>query len=143
VAAHEEEREVLTTQEPTPAQKHRKEVVIVVPEVKAPNFLQGFVDFIREQGVVGVAVGLVLGLASNSLINSLVSNILNPFIGVVTGGISLDSKTACIRRVNGICTTQLKYGKFVSDFISFLVLILTVYVIVKSLKLEKLKKKEI
>jgi hypothetical protein len=26
----------------------RKEVAIVLPEVKAPRFLQGFVDFIRE-----------------------------------------------------------------------------------------------
>ena len=57
-----------------------------LPEIKAWGWLQGFIDFIREQGVVGLAVGLVLGVASKSVIDSLVNNIFNPVIGVLTGG---------------------------------------------------------
>ena len=51
------------------------EVVVTLPVVKAPKFLQGFVDFIREQGVVGLAVGLILGFAAKTLIDSMVANI--------------------------------------------------------------------
>ncbi len=41
-----------------------REVVIVLPPIKAPTWLQGFVDFVREQGVVGLSVGLILVLKS-------------------------------------------------------------------------------
>jgi hypothetical protein len=33
--------------------RREREVQIVLPELKAPKFMQGFVDFVREQGVVG------------------------------------------------------------------------------------------
>jgi large conductance mechanosensitive channel len=119
----------------------RKEVAIVLPEVKAPRFLQGFVDFIREQGVVGLAIGLILGFASKNVVDSLVNNIFNPFVGLLTGGISLEHKTACLKRLGGECTTSLKYGQFISDFISFVIVVLLVYLVFKVLKLERLDKK--
>jgi large conductance mechanosensitive channel len=119
----------------------RKEVAIVLPEVKAPRFLQGFVDFIREQGVVGLAIGLILGFASKNVVDSLVNNIFNPFVGLLTGGISLEHKTACLKRLGGACTTSLKYGQFISDFMSFVVVVLLVYLVFKLLKLERLDKK--
>jgi large conductance mechanosensitive channel len=109
----------------------RKEVSIVLPEVKAPKFLQGFVDFIREQGVVGLAIGLILGFASKNVVDSLVNNIFNPFVGLLTGGISLEHKTACLKRLGGACTTSL----------SFVIVVLLVYLVFKLLKLERLDKK--
>ncbi len=136
-------QEVTTAQDELTARRPRREVTILLPEVKAPRALQGFVDFIREQGVVGVAIGLTLGIASSALINSLVSNIFNPFIGIVTGGIALQNKTTCIKRINDVCATTLNYGKFISDLISFIILLITVYAVVKVLKLERLKKKDV
>jgi large conductance mechanosensitive channel len=128
----------------------RKEGDVVVPlrVVKAPKFLQGFVDFIREQGVVGLAIGLILGFASKTLVDSMVSNIFNPIVGLLTGGISLEHKTACIRHAysaNGeyVCTTSLHYGQFLSDFISFVIVVALVYFVFMTLKLEKLDKKKV
>jgi large conductance mechanosensitive channel len=118
------------------------EVAIILPEVKAPKFLQGFVDFIREQGVVGLAVGLILGFASKTVIDSLVNNIFNPIVGLLTGGISLEHKTACLKQLGGQCTTSLGYGRFISDLISFLIVVALVYLVFKSLKLERLDKKK-
>jgi large conductance mechanosensitive channel protein len=118
------------------------EVLIVLPEVKAPKFLQGFVDFVREQGVVGLAIGLVLGFAAKTVIDSLVANIFNPIVGLLTGGISLEDKTACLKQLGGECTTSIKYGQFVSDFISFVIVVALVYFVFKSLKLERLDKKK-
>lgn len=134
---------VREAQESPATRRTRREVTIFLPEVKAPRFLQGFVDFVREQGVVGLAVGLILGVASKSLIDSMVNNLVNPLIGLLTGGVSLEHKTLCIdRAVGGACKTNLGYGQFLSDLISFLIVVALVYFIVKGLKLDRLDKKK-
>jgi large conductance mechanosensitive channel len=123
--------------------RQEREVTIVLPAVKAPKFMQGFVDFVREQGVVGLAIGLILGFASKSVVDSLVNNIFNPLVGLATGGISLEHKTACLtRNAAGACTTTLKYGQFLSDLISFFIVVTAVYIVFKVLKLERLDKKK-
>lgn len=119
-----------------------QQVAIILPEVKAPRFLQGFVDFIREQGVVGVAIGLILGFASKGVVDSLVNNVFNPIVGLLTGGISLEDKVACIKEVGAQCTTSIKYGQFLSDFISFVIVVALVYFVFMGLKLQKLDKKK-
>ena len=88
--AEEERRRVVT----------RKEVTVNLPVVHPPKFLRGFVKFVREQGVVGLAVGLILGVAAKSVIDSFVQNIVNPVVGLLTGGVSqvgplLGSRTRC------------------------------------------------
>jgi large conductance mechanosensitive channel len=129
-------------QEPKRVVRKEREVSVVLPALKAPKFLQGFVDFIREQGVVGLAIGLILGFASKTVVDSLVANIFNPLVGLLTGGISLEHKTACLsRNANDMCTTSLKYGQFLSDFISFLVVVTLVYFVFIILRLERLDKK--
>jgi len=112
----------------------------VVPALKAPRWIQGFVDFIREQGVVGLAVGLILGLGSKSVVDSLVANILNPIIGVLIGGDSLAHRYVCLKETNGVCTSRLGYGDFLSDVLSFIVIAAVVYFVVKGLKLDRLDK---
>jgi large conductance mechanosensitive channel len=117
----------------------KKEVTIALPVVKAPNWLQGFVDFVREQGVVGLAVGLTIGVAAKSLIDSFVNNIFNPIVGIFTGGQALNHKTLCIlHSTGGACRTSLSYGQFLSDLISFFIVALAVYFLVKSLKLDRI-----
>jgi large conductance mechanosensitive channel len=120
----------------------RKEIVVVLPHVRAPGWLQGFIDFIREQGVVGLAVGLTLGLGSKSVVDSLVANILNPVIGVLTGGESLSSRYICMKHVANACKSKLGYGQVLSDIISFIVIAAVVYFVVKGLKLDRLDKEK-
>lgn len=120
----------------------RKEVVVTLPVMKAPKWLQGFLDFVREQGVVGLAVGLVLGVAAKSVIDSLVTNIFNPLIGMFGDGSRLDNKYACLKSLNGTCMNKLGYGAFLSDILSFIIVAAVVYFVVKGLKLDKLDKKK-
>ena len=119
----------------------RREVTLNMPVVKAPGWLQGFVDFVRHQGVVGLAVGLILGVAAKSVIDSMVANIFNPIIGLLTGGVSLENKTLCLKHVGRVCQTSLGYGRFISDVISFIIVAAVVYFVVKGLKLDQLDKK--
>jgi large conductance mechanosensitive channel len=123
--------------------RREREVQIVLPDLKTPKFMQGFVDFVREQGVVGLAIGLILGFASKTVVDSLVNNIFNPLVGLLTGGISLEHKTVCVSRsAEGVCNTTMKYGQFLSDVLSFIIVVASVYLVFKVLKLERLDKKK-
>ncbi len=117
----------------------KKEVVLVLPVIKAPGWMQGFIDFVREQGVVGLAVGLTLGIASKSVVDSLVANILNPVIGMLSGGESLASRYVCL---GDTCANKLGYGQVISDLLSFILIVAVVYFAVKGLKLDRLDKKK-
>ena len=40
--------------------------------------MRGFLNFIREQGVVGLAIGFILGGAISKLVAALVNDLINP-----------------------------------------------------------------
>ena len=99
--------------------------------------LRGFVDFIREQGVVGLAVGFILGGAVSKIVASIVNDIINPLISVVLGG-----EGELPSRVLRLGNVQVHYGKFFATFVDFVVIALVVYFGVKLLKLDQLDKKK-
>ena len=97
--------------------------------------MKGFMNFIREQGVVGLAVGFILGGAVSKVVASLVSDIINPVLGLILGAAGNLSEA-----VLKIGPVDLMWGSFVSTVIDFLVVALVVYYGVKRLKLDKLDK---
>ena len=99
--------------------------------------MQGFLDFIREQGVVGLAVGFILGGAVSKLVASIVQNILNPLIGFAIGGVDLSDKVLFLGR-----DVTLNYGAALSTLIDFIVIAAFVYWVVKKLGLDKIDKKK-
>ena len=119
----------------------KKEVVVTLPVIKAPHWLQGFVDFVREQNVVSVAIGLIFGLAAKSLVDSIVNNLINPIVGVILGSNNLDNKYFCLKSVNGVCTSKLGWGAVIRQIINFILILAVVYFTVKILKLDRLDKK--
>jgi large conductance mechanosensitive channel len=105
--------------------------------------VNGFMDFVRTQGVVGLAVGLTVGTAVTVFVKSIVDNIVNPIIGALLPGSSgLANKYICLDRVNGVCTNKLSWGLVLSSFISFLTIAAVVYFAVHGLGLDKLDKKK-
>lgn len=118
----------------------RREVIVSLPVIHAPGWLQGFINFIREQGVVGLAVGLTLGLAAKSLVDSFVNNLINPLVGVLYGGGQLSEKSWCLKSMAGKCTNPVSYGAFLNALINFVIIAAVVYFVVKTLKLDKLDK---
>lgn len=94
-------------------------------------------DFVREQGVVGLAVGFILGGAISKVVSSLVKDIINPILGIflgVAGNLSSYSLK--------IGSAEIMWGSFLSVLIDFLVIALVVYFGVKKLKLDRLDKKK-
>lgn len=104
--------------------------------------LRDFMDFVRTQGVVGLAVGLTLGTAVTVFVKSVVDNLVNPLVGLLLPGSSgLGGKFICLDSVNGACTNKLSWGAVFSNFISFLTIAAVVYFVVHSLGLDKIDKK--
>lgn len=104
---------------------------------------RGFMDFVREQGVVGLAVGLAIGTAATVLVKSIVDNILNPIIGAyLLGGINLRDKYLCLAVNGNPCGNKVEWGLVASNLISFLAVAAVIYFVVKGLKLDKLDKKK-
>jgi large conductance mechanosensitive channel len=99
--------------------------------------MKGFLDFIREQGVVGLAVGFILGGAVSKVVAALVSDIINPLLGLALGAAG-GLKNAYVP----IGSSKIMYGDFISVTIDFLVIALVVYFGVKMLGLNKLDKKK-
>lgn len=105
--------------------------------------LTGFLDFIRTQGVVGLAVGLVLGTAVGALVKSLVDNVVMPPIGLLLGsGDGLKGLSWTIGAGSDGDPAVIYYGTFVNDFINFLIIALVVYLVFNLLGLTKLDKKK-
>ncbi len=99
--------------------------------------MQGFSQFIREQGVVGLAVGFILGGAVSKVVSALVSDIIQPLLGLVLGmakGLSSASF--------GLFGAEIKYGDFVAVLIDFAIVAGVVYFIFKFLKLDKVDVKK-
>jgi large conductance mechanosensitive channel len=117
-------------------------VVVIYPPLHVPKAFAGFIEFVRTQGVVGLGVAFVVGMAANTLIKSIVTNLINPIVGLATGGVSLSAKTICLNSVGTVCKNTLNYGQVISDTFTFLVILFVVYVIINSLKLDKLDKKK-
>lgn len=102
------------------------------------NHVGGFMDFIREQGVVGLAVGFILGGSVSKVVTSLVQDIINPILGVILGS----TKGLAYASIS-IGSTHIMYGKFLGVLIDFMIIALVVYFGVKGLKLDRIDKKKL
>ena len=99
--------------------------------------MKGFIDFIRERGVVGFAVAFILGGAITKLVASLVTDIVNPILSVIL------SKTKSLETMAfKIGPSKIMWGHFVSSCIDFLIISLVVYIIFRGLGLEKIDRKK-
>ena len=103
--------------------------------------LRGFLDFIRTQGVVGLAVGLVLGGAVSVLVKSLIDNVIMPPVGLLLGSAEgIKGLSWTVGRTADGKDAILHYGIFLNDTINFIVIALVIYLVIHLLKFDKLDK---
>lgn len=99
--------------------------------------MKGFITFIREQGVMGLAVGFLLGGAVSKVVTSLVNDLINPIVGIFLGRAG-ELKKMFFQ----IGSAKIMWGSFLNSFIDFSIIALVVYFGVKGLGLDKLDKKK-
>lgn len=97
--------------------------------------MKGFINFIREQGVVGLAVGFILGGSISKVVTAIVDDVINPLISALLTPTS-ELKNAFIQ----IGASKILYGDLIAVTINFIAIALVVYFGVKILKLDKLDK---
>ena len=97
----------------------------------------GFKKFIKDQGLIGMAIGLILGTASGDLVKSLINNIIMPPLGFVLGSSEgLKGVVWHTGKTPAGKDAVLSYGTFLNDVINFLVIAFVVYFVL--LFIEKL-----
>jgi large conductance mechanosensitive channel len=100
-----------------------------------------FRDFIARGNVMDLAVGVIIGAAFGRIVTTLVEGILMPPIGLALGGVDFSSLFLVLDSSKGVpaslaeAKTQgvavITYGQLVNDVITFLIVALAIFVIVK------------
>lgn len=96
--------------------------------------VDGFMAFIREQGVLGLAIGFILGGAVSGVVRSLVDDIINPLISLAIG--SSDG-------LSNLTLGPVTYGNFIAVIIDFLIIAAVIYFGFKKLGIAIPDKKKI
>jgi large conductance mechanosensitive channel len=97
-----------------------------------------FKEFAMRGNVVDLAVAVVIGGAFGKIVSSLVDDIITP--AILTPALNAAHLTNLAELV--IPGTAIKYGNFLSQIISFIIVAIALFVIVKAINATK-KKEEI
>lgn len=103
----------------------------------------GFMTFVRQQGVVGLAVGLAIGTAAGASVKSIVDNLISPLVALLTRGVDLNSLKWVIMPADGnSAEVAIGWGAILSSVITLLATALVIYWLVHVAKLDRADKKK-
>lgn len=102
--------------------------------------LEEFKKFLIKGNMIDMAVGFIFGAAFATLVKSLVANIIMPPVGLLMGRvdfsqlfIALDGETyANMSELDKAGAPAIKYGLFINDAISFLILGFVMFMMIKA-----------
>ena len=110
------------------------------------KLVKEFKDFISRGNVIDLAIGVIIGGAFSTIVKSLVDNLLMPPLGLLLGGADFSdlfvvlkqgSQTlpdgATLEMAAEVGAVTFNYGQFLTDVISFLLLAIGVFFIVKGI----------
>lgn len=111
--------------------------------------IKEFKEFVLRGNVVDMAVGIIIGAAFSTIVRSLVDDIVMPPIGLILGGVDFSDFFALLKtgsppppyvsladaQVAGAVTVN--YGVFFNNVISFLIVAIVIFLIIRSLNILK------
>ena len=109
--------------------------VLVNHEFAQP--VHGFVEFLRERAIVGLAVGFVVATQVQGVVKQLIGSFLDPLSKLLFGS-QLSSQTFTWHFRGR--AADFGWGQFVYTLIDFFVVVVTIYALIKLFKLDKLDK---
>jgi large conductance mechanosensitive channel len=107
---------------------------------KAKTAFGGFMEFIRKQGVVGLAIGLAIGTQAAELVKNIVESVIKPFVDILVGSGGLKGLKYTLDIFGRSGTFQ--FGLLLDSVIKFVAVALVIYFVVMGLKLDRLDKKK-
>ncbi|WP_222165032.1 large conductance mechanosensitive channel protein MscL [Edaphocola aurantiacus] len=100
------------------------------------GFIKEFKEFAIKGNVIDLAVGVVIGGAFSSIIKSLVDDIITP--AILTPALKAANLSDLAQLT--VPGTAIKYGNFISQIISFIIIAFALFLIVKAFN--RMKKAE-
>ncbi|RDC55681.1 large-conductance mechanosensitive channel protein MscL [Pedobacter chinensis] len=101
------------------------------------GFIKEFKEFAVKGNVLDLAVGVIIGAAFGKIVSSLVEDIITPAVlGPALSAAGLEDLSKLT-----IPGTAIKYGNFLSQVISFIIVAFVLFIIIKAAN--NLKKKEV
>ncbi len=106
------------------------------------NYIMGmlgeFKEFALKSNFVDMATGIVIGGAIGTVVKSLVSDIIMPPIGLALGGIDFSELAIKLQdKVGDKPEVAIKYGSFINNLISFLIIMAAIFMIIKVINTAK------
>jgi large conductance mechanosensitive channel len=107
--------------------------------------LKEFREFVLRGNVVDMAVGIIIGAAFSAIVTSLVKDVIMPPIGLLLGGadfsnlfILLEAGSpagpyASLTDAQAAGAVTLNYGLFINAVISFLIVALVIFLLVRTI----------
>lgn len=119
---------------------------------KKSGIIKEFKEFALKGNMFDMAIGVLIGGVFKSLVDAFTNNIIMPIISIFTGSIDFSSWKIALPSLFGdkldpetgeVITNYLSFGDFLSAVISFLILAIVIFLMVKGVnKLRTMGKKE-
>ena len=107
------------------------------------SFAKDFKAFIMRGNVVDLAVAVVIGGAFGKIVTSFVNDIIMPPIGILIGGIDFSKLKLIIQdSPDPKKVVSINYGAFINTIVTFLIIALAIFVVIKLLERAMPKKPE-
>ena len=121
--------------------KERATKIVSVVTADSKKHAEGFLDFIRTQGIIGLAIGLAVGVAASDTVKKIVEGFINPVVQFIVGSQDKLATASWTFEAWGRSAT-FAWGPAVSSLITLLATALVIYWLVQIFKLDKLDKKK-
>jgi len=117
--------------------RHHKMIVLSESDDLVREQVGGFLNFLRDYAVVGLAIGFIIGQQAQFVIKQLVDSFITPVINFLIGAKVQDK---VLEIGSGNHSASIAWGKFLYVLLNFVFVMIFIYAMVKILKLDKLIK---
>jgi large conductance mechanosensitive channel len=117
------------------------------------GMIKEFKEFAVKGNVMDMAVGIVIGAAFGTIVKSFVADVIMPPIGLLLGNVDFSNLFVVLKDGAGGAATfatladaqaagavTLNYGQFINTVISFLIVALAIFIVIKNIN--RLKREE-
>ena len=121
-------------------------------EKKKCGIIKEFKEFALQGNLFDMAVGVLIGGVFKDLVNAFTNNVIMPIISIFTGSIDFSAWKIALPSLFGdkidpetgeVIVNYLKFGDFISSLISFFILAIVIFLMIKGMnKLRSLNKKK-
>ena len=118
-----------------------KAIVNEVLRNKVGGSMTGFVTFLRERAVVGLAVGFAIGSQAQVVVKQFISSFVDPLFKLLIPGDQVLSARSWTIHLDGR-TATFGWGAMVYTIIDFLFILFMIYLVIHLLRLDQLDKKQ-